>query len=207
MIKEFMLKWIGDISYDQYLSLIVDLLGKSVWPLTVVVFLILFRKNISGLIARIRSVEQGDKKLVFDPPGGETSETELNKMASSRQTDSNRIIADLAFLVYKYQYVWSAWTTRQEFSHAVRFSESYSGGRLRYIDEYVHDLDEFQQKYSTVIPENIKTPLDKLLSYLKEVRVYHDTNEKLSAPAFSAPKYLALFGDLIKATGKSGRPQ
>lgn len=200
MIKEFVLKWIGDISYAQYLSMILELIGKCLWPFTITVFVFLFRKDISRLIDRIRSVEQGDKRVVFDPPGGEASERELIEIASSsKDTEGRNLMVDIANLLHKYQYVWSAWTTRQEFSHAVRFSERYSGGQLRYIDGYVRDLDEFQEKYLVSIPQGIKNPFDGLLNYLKDVSSYHDSEEKLSAPAFSVPKYLELFGDLIKA--------
>ena len=197
MIKDILLKIVGPISYSDYFSSLIDLFEKCLWPLTIIVIAVLFKKYISNLIDRIISFEYRDKKLNFAAPAGKVLDNGLTAIASP-----NKALECLISFLSRYRYFWSAWITHREFSHAVRFSDTfYAGGKTRYIDEYVSDLEAFVKNYSDTdtLPSDIKAPLDSLKTYLNEVLPYHVEREKLSAPAFSATKYLDLFNSVLNA--------
>lgn len=200
MFKAFLQKWIGDIRYDKYLSILFGLIGKLSWPLTVVFLAFLFQSDVSMLINRIDTIKKGDMTV-----GLGAAAKELRDISKSGSTGSDKQVSDalvnLASLLSEYKYAWSAWTLSQAFSHEVRFADRYSGpgAHVRFIDEYVKDLDNYDKRYGSVCPPEVKKPLAALNDYLKGVLPYQIEGQKLSAPVFSMPKYLSLFTTLVDA--------
>ncbi len=197
MIKFLLIKFLGPIDYRFYIPEIFGVIKELLWPITVLLIASIFRREISRLIGRIKSIKYKGMSVETVPSAGEALSIppkpfQLTKGAK----EPERAIAELAFLLSKYQFVWSAWTSRPEYSHAVRFSEEYAGGKLRYIDQYCSELKYYDKKFGASLPNDIKSKFDDLRSYLESILPYHNIQEELTSPIFSRPKYLELFGDL-----------
>ena len=110
--------------------------------------------------------------------------------------DERQAMNDLAFLLFKYQFVWGAWAMGPDYCHAVRFSEKYSGGTLRFIDEFASDLNSFIKDKEDRLPSNVIQKFEDISSYINGVLPYHGEQERLSRPVFSIPQYQTLMRSL-----------
>lgn len=200
MIKLLILKLLGSIDYRFYIPEFLGVLKESLWPITVLLIVLIFRREVSKLIGRIKEIKYKDWSIVTSPDAEEalSSVSDPSKISKDAK-GKERAFAELAFLLSNYQYVWSAWTVRPENSHAVRFSEKYSGGKLRYIDQYCADLKNYDRKFGLLLPSEIKSKFEDLKGYLESILPYQNIEEELTSPVFSQPKYLELFGNLAVA--------
>ncbi len=204
MLKAFLLKWIGSISYGKYFSEILAFIGNLKWVITVVVLVILFRQEIAKLIRedlpvllqRITAIKKGNFSVELKTAEMSTDKKMLILFGAPQGIEA---FVKLAQILSKYQFYWSAWNTTPEFSHAVRFSDRYSGSQVRFIDEYVKELDEFVKEYRDKYPQGVEESLKNLMVYLKEVYRYQVDKEQLSAPVFSVLKYSELIRSVDNA--------
>jgi len=208
MIERFLKKLIGEVDYSIYIPEIVDFLEKCIWPLVAIVFIYLFRKEIQKLLGRVKKLKVGDNEMELEPPHGTTPMLDriVKEPRPKREEDAKSryqlAIVNLALLLGKYLYVWCAWDKRKEFSHAVRFSEEYSGGKLRYIDEYFNDLKKYLIVNDSNLSPDLRKSANELKDYIESILVYHNKYEELHEPVFSLQQYQKLFEDLLKTMGK-----
>ncbi len=187
----------GSIDYRFYVPEILELIKELLWPITVFLILFIFRIEIKKLIGRIKYIKYKGMSIETSPAATEALDTvPTPSQITEESSGSERVIAELVSLLYNYQYVWSAWTTRPEYSHAVRFSEKYSGGKLRFIDQYFSDLNNYERKFGALLPSDMKSKFDDLKGFLESILQYQNIEEELTSPIFSRPKYLELFGNL-----------
>ena len=203
MIRFIIAKIFGIIGNRFYVPEILDLIKELLWPVTVLISVLIFRQEISKLIGRIKNIKYKGMSIETSP-GAEKALSTAPK--PSQITEDFRgpktAVAKLAFLLSNYQYVWSAWATRPEYSHAVRFSEKYSGGKLRFIDQYCSDLNNYEKKFENFLSNDIKSKFVDLKGYLESILPYQNIEEELTSPTFSRPKYLEFFGNLAASLEK-----
>lgn len=199
MIKALILKIFGPIDYRYILPQVLGFMKELLWPATILVIAGIFRRDISKLIGRIKSVKYKDISVETVPSAVEALSISQKPLGTKVTNKTEWAIVELALLLSKYQFVWSAWSSRPEYCHAVRFSEKYAGGNLRYLNEYCTDLKTYDTKFGDVLPRKAKARFVELRSYLESVLPYHNTEEELTSPVFSRPKYLQLFGDLAQS--------
>ena len=203
MIEQFLKWFVGHIDYRFYMPLFIDFLKSLLWPATIICLTIIFRKQISKMIEKLESLEGFGARIKMKSrtedaapklTGFRTKDISLPEETTVQ--DENQVISDLAFLLFKYRFVWSEWAIDPDYCHAVRFSEKYSGGTLRYIDEFVKELNSFIKEKGDKLSAIVGKRVRELSSYINGVLPYHEKNERLSGPVFSAPQYQVLLRSL-----------
>lgn len=199
MIQKLFLWLVGPINYPAYIPSLFELLRATLWPFTILLLCIIFRKGIVVLLKKLESYEGEFGRINFSSgeTKGENLAPELGDFATSKKdipydkvkSEHAKMIAELAFVLSKYQYVWSAWITSPGFSHAVRFSEKYSGGEIRYLDHLYKDLSNFELSSVEKMPKQLYEAFQQLKSFVEGVLPFHKQGEELKGPAFSVPRF------------------
>lgn len=224
MLKKFLIYVIGPINFSAYMPKMFELAEKALWPFVALVVAFLFKREIAFLLQRLQKATVGNNIFEFGR-GSEEDRKKIEALIENAKRSSvggrgeitalpiepaaleplspQMAIAQLAFLLSKYQFVWSAWTTSQDYSHAVRFSDQRAGGEIRYIDKFTRDLYDFARQYREKLPPELGQAFDELKVFISDIVPLQKQGQELSGPYFSVSRYrdiLQKLFTLLRAT-------
>jgi len=177
MLLKFV-RWLaGEADFHFYASVYVDLIRIAIWPGVVLIVLGTLRRELASLVNRVSRFERGEWKAHFAPePKSHPADTGLRAVTH---------------FLYSYRYVWGRWGRDAETksASAVRFSEKYEYGTLRYLDDCVRDAKSL---FRETLPSHVVQKLSELVGFLDAMQPFHLGGEHLSAEVFHIPTFIAL---------------
>lgn len=195
---------------EQAVKLMAQLLNP--WTVAILVVAIIFRKNIAGFIDGMKEIwvkgkiggqefEGGAKRSL-----GENLQEEilrpLQRPALEQAEIAKTAINELLTLFRNYAFVGLQPPDGRR-SSTVIFSEAYSGGTPRFINNLKSDLEKYLQTYSGSLEPKVRAPLEKLAEYVATIASHQIRDELLDSPVFEGNEFfsrvtkviVAIFGD------------
>lgn len=175
-------RWLaGEVDFHFYASAYVDLLRTVIWPAVVLVALGTLRRELASLVNRVSQFEDGEWKAHFAPE------------PKSHPTDMG--LRAVTQFLYNYRYVWGKFGRDADVksASAVRFSEKYEYGSLRYIDDCVRDAKSL---FTETLPTPVVRKVGELVGFLDAIQPFQLGGEHLSAAVFHIPTFITLMASL-----------